>query len=94
MEKAREALEQEADIIKLIKSRRFVHMALKYLLDPAIRIELKSRSHLKEIKTEQADSPLAHEGGGVTENKSRAYDVSCDMSEAPEDKNSEIAADL
>ena len=34
IKKAREKLEGEIDIIKMIKSRRFVHMALKKLLDP------------------------------------------------------------
>ena len=56
-----------------------MHMVLKYLLDPAIRIELKSRSQLKEIITEQADPPLANEGD-VSEKKSHVYDVSRDMS--------------
>ena len=65
-------------------------MALKHLLDPAIRVELKSRSQLKEIMTEQADLPLAHEGGGVTEKKSHVYDIPYDMSALPEDKNLEI----
>ena len=64
-------------------------MALKYLLDPAIRIELKSRSQLKEIITEQADPTLANEGD-VSEKESPVYDVSRDMSALPEDKNLEI----
>ena len=54
MDKARASLEKEVDIIKMIRSRRFVHMALKHLLDPTIRKELKSRSKFQEIEIEQA----------------------------------------
>ena len=34
MEKARAALRKEVDIVRLIRSRRFFHMAFKHLLDP------------------------------------------------------------
>ena len=44
MEKARTALEKEMDIIKLVRSRRFVHKALKHLLDPILCKELKQLS--------------------------------------------------
>ena len=37
MEESRKDLLKEADIIRLIRSRRFVHLALKHLLDPAVR---------------------------------------------------------
>ena len=65
-------------------------MALKHFLDPAIRVELKSRSQLKEIMTEQADPSLAHEGD-VTEKKSHVYDVSREIGEHPEENHLEIA---
>ena len=61
MDRAREALEQEVDIIKLIRSRRFVHMALKHLLDPTLRKELKSRCQLQTIEIKQDDTPLLDE---------------------------------
>ena len=67
MEKARTALESETDIIKMIRSRRFVHMALKQLLDPALRKDLKLKSQLKEIEIEeQNDPPLAADGEGAS----------------------------
>ena len=49
MEQSREALSKEVDIIRLIRSRRFVHLALKHILDPEVRKELKSRSDFREI---------------------------------------------
>ena len=55
MDKAREALEKEVDIIKMIRSRRFVNMALKHLLNPVHRKELKSRSKYQEIDIIHAD---------------------------------------
>ena len=66
MEKARTALENETDIIKMIRSRRFVHMALKQLLDPALRKELKLKSQFKEIEIEENDPPLAADGEGAS----------------------------
>ena len=44
LKEAREALRKEADIVKLIRSRRFVHLALKHLLDPQHRKQLKLMS--------------------------------------------------
>ena len=49
MEKAFEELGKEVDIIKLIRSRRFVHLALKHLLDNSVRKELKVKSQFEEI---------------------------------------------
>ena len=57
MEKARLALVKEVEIIKLIRSRRFVHMALKHLLDPALRKDFKSKSLFKEICTDEPKIP-------------------------------------
>ena len=53
MEKAHEALQKEVDIIKLIQSRRFMHMALKHLLDPTLHKEFKTRSQLQKIHLEE-----------------------------------------
>lgn len=41
---AREALENEINIISMIKSRRYFHMALTSLLSPGDRLNLKSIS--------------------------------------------------
>ena len=46
MEKAVKALESEVGIIEMIRSRRFVHKALKHLLQPKIYDELKAESQL------------------------------------------------
>ena len=52
MDKARAALEKEVEIIKLIRSRRFIHMALKHLLDPPLRKKLKQKSKFREVSIE------------------------------------------
>ena len=56
MEQARLTLAKEVDIIKLIRSRRFMHMALKHLLDPTLIKELKSQSLFKHIDIKPIDS--------------------------------------
>ena len=53
MEEAFRKLEKEIDVVKLIRSRRFVHMAIKHLLDNSVRKELKAKSHFKEIDIAQ-----------------------------------------
>ena len=53
MEQALAALEKEVQVINLIRSRRFVHRALKHLLDPALRKELKLQSECREIRIDQ-----------------------------------------
>ena len=40
------------NVIKLIRSRRFFHLALKHLLEPPIRKKLKKMSQYKEVKIE------------------------------------------
>ena len=54
MEKSREALLKEADIIRLIRSHRFTRLALKHLLDPEVRKALKSQSQFREIDIQDA----------------------------------------
>ena len=51
MEKALRELKKQVDVIKMIRSRRFVDLALRYLLDNAVRIELKKRSKYEEINS-------------------------------------------
>ena len=81
MDQARASLDKEVDIIKLIRSRRFVHNALKHLLDPALRKELKSQSHFKEV----AIDPLP---GGLDEadkkKKIYSFNSQSDLSARPE----------
>ena len=54
MDRARESLlAKEVDLIQIIRSRRFVHLAIKQLLDKAVRKELKQKSQFSEITLEQ-----------------------------------------
>ena len=60
MEMARKKLDQEINIIEIVKSRRFFKKALKILLSKKKRMELKERSRYisidpnkKVIKEEQ-----------------------------------------
>ena len=52
MEKARDSLVKQVEIMKMIQSMRFVRLALKHLLDPALRKELKTQSKFQEIDSE------------------------------------------
>ena len=49
MARARALLEEEKDIVKIIRSRRYLHMAIKHLLDAPLRKELKQLSHFREV---------------------------------------------
>ena len=49
LEKAREVLEKEIDLIRLIRSRRYIHLGLKHLLDAPLRKELKEKSKYKDV---------------------------------------------
>ena len=53
MEKARDALKKEVDIVKIIRYRRFVYKALEHLLDADVIKVLKEKSRIKEINTEE-----------------------------------------
>ena len=44
MENARASFEKEVEIMKMIRSKRFLHLALKHLLDPVLRKQLKTQS--------------------------------------------------
>ena len=79
MEKSREALLKEADIIRLIRSRRFVHLALKHLLDPGLRKTLKSQSQFREIDIQDASSSPADEKKDG-DNKVPTHDMSNNVS--------------
>ena len=46
-------MDREIDIIELIKSRRFIKIALKHLLTKEKRIELKERSRYLCINPER-----------------------------------------
>ena len=49
MDKARKQLEREVDIVEIVRSRRYFHMALKHLLTPSVRKDLKTRSQVSSI---------------------------------------------
>ena len=55
METARKALAKEVDIIRLIRSGRFVNRALKHLLDPGLHKDFKAQSQFEEIETNQLE---------------------------------------
>ena len=75
MDSARTALEKEGDVIRLIKSRRFMHLALKHLLDPALHKELKQRSKLHEVDLQRSISSTTRIQE-VSKERSRIYDMS------------------
>ena len=77
MKKSREALLKEADIIRLVRSRRFVHLALKHLLDPDVRKELKSQCQFREVDIQNASSSLVNKSLHGS-NKVLPHDVSID----------------
>ena len=79
MEQARASLSKEVDIIKLVRSRRFVHKALKHLLDPVLRKELKSQSMHREIEVSEQAAQKE-----VSNERSHVYDMASDMSALPE----------
>ena len=84
MNEARKALEKEVDILEMIKSRRFIHMALRHLLDPALHKELEARSKFVEIDTNhetvklEQDNDLTRE---VREEQARVNDNNSPVSE-------------
>ena len=80
MEKARASLNKEVDIIKLIRSRRFVHAALKQLLDPALRKELKQKSRFEVIDIDESEPQSAATNVSRTRNKStKVSDLSIEL---------------
>ena len=55
LDKARQALEKEVDIFTMIKSRRYFHMALRYLLPKQVRLDLKRVSHYVVIDPDEVE---------------------------------------
>lgn len=49
MEKARVSLQKEVDIVEMVRLKRYVHLALKHLLDTQLRKDLKARSQFYEV---------------------------------------------
>ena len=49
MDEALKSLEREVDVIDLIRSNRFVHIALRHLLQPVLYEELKAQSKFVDI---------------------------------------------
>ena len=58
IQKALEALNQEIDIIELIKSRRYFKMALRHLLPPKVRMELKERSRYISVDPDAPETKI------------------------------------
>ena len=79
MEKSREALLKESDVIRLIRSRRFVDLALKHLLDPGVRKELKAQSQFTEIDIQTYSSSPAEVKQDV-DNRVHPHDTSINAS--------------
>ena len=83
MEEARAALDKEIDLIKLVQSKRYFHWALKHLLDPPIRKELKQRSKLVSLDSDRkkaAQTALAARGANMSRQSSVANDATSDLS--------------
>ena len=59
MKNARLALEKEIDIVQMIRSRRFVHAAIKHLIEPGVLKELKLKSKFKEVTIEKKPVELS-----------------------------------
>ena len=78
MERARAALEKEVDVIQMIRTRRFVLMALKHLLDPALHKEFKSQSQALQLDTQRTGLPVQEDKS--VEKRSRNYDVTNNLS--------------
>ena len=53
MKNARLALEKEIDIVQMIRSRRFVHAAVKHIIEPEVLKELKLRGKFEEVTIEK-----------------------------------------
>ena len=51
MEEARTTLEKELDFIRIIRSQRYIHSALKHLLDTKVRKQLKLESQYSLVGT-------------------------------------------
>ena len=90
MEKARASLEKEADILKFFRTQRFLLMATKHLLDPALRKELKAKSKYKEIAFEETRQ-LDEFGTGK---KVEVQGIANDFSVMPKTENQVIGEEI
>ena len=59
MEEARAALEKELDFTRMIRSRRYVHLALKNLLDTQVRKKLKLESQYRLVGLQSLEPQIA-----------------------------------
>ena len=55
LESACKALEKEVDIVKIIRSKRLVHIALKHLLLPEVYKKFKHQSRFTKISPNQSE---------------------------------------
>ena len=56
LESACEALEKEVDIVKIVRSKRLMHIALKHLLLPEVYRKFKQESRFTKISPAQSES--------------------------------------
>ena len=49
-------LDKEVDIVEMVKSRRYLHLALKQLLDKPTRKELKENSKIELVSIKKAET--------------------------------------
>ena len=75
-------MEKEVEIMKMIQSKRFVHLALKHLLDPVLLKELKTRSKIQEIILESSVTSIPNAPGNTP--YERNIDLSNDLSALPD----------
>ena len=59
MEEARAALEKELDFTRIVRSRRYVHLALKNLLDTQVRKKLKLESQYRLVGLQSQEPQIA-----------------------------------
>ena len=79
MDKARASLDKEADILGIVRTQRFVLLALEQLLTPARLKELKARSMFKKVVMVEQTKQI--KGGG--EEKLDLSDISNALSALP-----------
>ena len=65
IDKARKILDAELNIIDIVKSRRYFHLALTHLLPKNKRKELIARSAFTEVNPSDESDSSDHDGGEI-----------------------------
>ena len=84
--KAREALEKEVEIFTMIKSRRYFHLALRYLLPKQVRLDLKKASQFIVINPDR----VSEKPKGAEPEMKELEDIRCPDQTEIVNSNSEI----